>query len=59
MMRVLFIQPRCYDGIGFQGLFQVEPLDLEMIAGAVLTSANSAAYGSTSGASTGAKAQNG
>jgi len=34
-MRIQLIQPRREDGLGFSGLFQVEPLGLEMIAGSI------------------------
>ncbi len=32
-MRVLFIQPRRNEGMGFRDLFQIEPLGMELIAG--------------------------
>jgi len=35
-VRLIFIQPRRNEGMGFRDLFQVEPLGLEMIAGALM-----------------------
>ncbi|MFO7952560.1 MAG: radical SAM protein [Bacillota bacterium] len=34
-MRILFIQPRRNEGMGFRDLFQIEPLGMELIAGSL------------------------